>query len=134
MQPRRRKTNIFRDGGLQMKAVMVAGSIALLATCAALLADDVNRMMILKPQGQIASGSVFGVGVGDPRGASVALLRARFGNHDVKRGGRCLGREHGPEFKLDIFYDESWRRGSICTISSNERVVAVEWYFNPFAP
>ncbi len=118
-----------------MKAVIGVIVVVLLAMSAIELANESTRALVFRPNGVEERGSAFGVQVNDTRGdAADALARRHFTRVQTKAGGRCLLRNFSSDYVLDLFDDNTWRKGTICIATREGRVEAILWMFNPFMP
>lgn len=118
-----------------MKYVFWVALVALLAGIGYLMADEFNRAGILSSEGYIESGSKFGIGIGS--GAYEASERlSRQGLELSPEDGRsnCLDRNYEASHAVQVWEDNSWRRGTICLESFDEKVVSIGWYFSWAAP
>lgn len=109
-------------------AVIVLGSV--------FLSNDLNRTALAGGTGDVAAGGALGLSVGMPATEAEARLTA----HGLKvvpdetPEAPCLGRTYKPDETVRIFADDSWRRGTICLASQNDRLSRIVWYFAPLSP
>lgn len=101
-----------------------------------LIADEPNRKFVFDPIGYADSGSAFSVAVGQSRDTAISALNRRrsFSLYESRSGDTCLARRYNRQVQLDIFEDKSWRRGTICLVSTGDVVLEVVWYYNFLAP
>jgi hypothetical protein len=119
-----------------MRRTITLIAVGLLVLCTALfIADERNRAALLVPEGVVDHGEKFGVSVGESREmARGSLLSGGFGFEGSQVGGRCVRHAYEPTEMVDVFSDRSWRSGTVCVISRDSRVVAVDWLFMPMTP
>jgi hypothetical protein len=114
-------------------ALIAVGLFVLLM--AMLIADERTRVALLAPEGVVEQGEKFGVSVGATREiAQGTLLRRGFDFSGSQLGGRCVRHTYDPTETVDVLSDRSWRRGTVCVISRESHVVAVDWLFMPLTP
>ena len=112
--------------------VIVVGILVYLSS------DELDQAGFTSSSGYIESGTKFGIYIGMPvsdarqrlagRGLSpVDLTRERSFNSPQ----RCHGRTYGPDRHVELWWDNSWRRGTICLTSTRDKVASVSWHFNP---
>lgn len=117
--------------------------LALLVLCAWLIAylasDEFDQAaMTGGSRGHINSGAKFGIYVGMPMSHARQILSKR-GLTFYERASpsnptpphACLGRRYPANRHIEVWADDSWRRGTICLSSTEEKVVSVAWHFNP---
>jgi|CXWL01.1.fsa_nt_gi hypothetical protein len=46
----------------------------------------------------------------------------------------CRGRRPEQLETLKLYFDDSWRDGSVCFVVRNSKVVAIGWVFSPLTP
>jgi len=92
------------------------------------------RAVLFRPNAIVEVGDGFGVSIGSARSDALDGLRRALRHAETKSGGTCLFREFSDEYVLDVFRDDTWRRGTVCIASRDDVVVAVVWMFNPFMP
>lgn len=114
-------------------------AIALLAMAAVgftLFMEETNRKFVFDPSGHVETGSAFSVMVGDTRSSALRTLNIGqpFSLYESRLGTNCLTRRFDRQMQLDIFEDKSWRRGTVCIVSTGGVVSEVIWYYNFLAP
>ena len=91
---------------------------------------DFNRSGILGSKGRIATGSRFGINVGDNyETAKELMISLGFENAELTKAGSCHGYDYGKELHPHLWFDNSWRRGTICIITSSNKVQYVSWSY-----
>lgn len=105
--------------------------LALLALPIGLLAADSRRSIFLGLSGVARHGERFGVTVGEPMSAAADKLLKLPGVELYQRrnGGLCLFRDLPRGHQIDIYADDSWRKGTICVIGRKGRVVEIIWEY-----
>jgi hypothetical protein len=118
-----------------MKYLIWAALVAALAGIGYMMADEFNRAGILSSEGYIESGSKFGMEIGMSRDTAASRLSER-GLEQVELTAQqsCHGRSYGPDRQVELWYDRSWRRGTICLSSTGNRIASVSWIYNWSAP
>jgi hypothetical protein len=119
---------IMRIGFLIIIAAVVGGSILLLSS-------DLNRAAVLGSEGYIDRGSKFGIAIGSSANEAGQNL-SRQGLELSPEDGRsnCLDRRYDASHSVQVWEDNSWRRGTICLESYDDKVVSIGWYFSWAAP
>jgi hypothetical protein len=91
---------------------------------------DFNRSGILGSKGRVGTGSKFGIEVGENYSKAKALMTSLgFENPELTKVGSCHGYDYGKEFELHLWFDNSWRKGTICIITSSDEVRYVSWSY-----
>lgn len=119
-----------------MKYFIWLALIAALVGIGFLKADEFNRAGMLSSEGYIESGSKFDVTIGMPRDAAARRLSDR-GLEEVEQltaDQSCHGRSYGADRQVELWYDRSWRRGTICLSSTGNRVASLSWIYDWSAP
>jgi hypothetical protein len=95
------------------------------------LSDEYNRVAVLGSEGSIDSGSKFGLEIGMLRSDADAILNTR-GLELVESfyGGSCLNRSYPDDQRIEVWSDDSWRRGTICLASKNDTVDSIGWFYS----
>lgn len=93
---------------------------------------DPRNSVFANPQGYVADGSKFGVRVGDSIDTGAAKLLSLRGMKHVRstRGGICIFRRYGPETRVELFADDSWRNGVVCLAGADGRVREIVWQYS----
>lgn len=118
-----------------MKYIIWAASLAALAGIGYLIADEFNRAGILSSEGYIESGSKFGIAIGMSHDAAAMRLSGRgLEKVELTAEQSCHGRSYGPDRQVELWYDRSWRRGTICLSLVGNRIASVSWIYNWAAP
>lgn len=93
-------------------------------------------------RGQITEGTKFGVSIGD----SVASVNAKLKEqrviyretstmeHRHQNPNKCHGFEYEDIDMIRIYADNSWRRGILCIVVKDNKMVAMSWFFQPGSP
>lgn len=116
--------------GIWKIAARAAGLVAVAAPMI-LLASELNRTALFNSAGYRAEGQKFGIKIGDQRSAAIAQLE-RTSNirlHHTSKGGTCLMRTYDSSVIIDVFIDNSWRHGSICLASLDNKIHEISWLF-----
>ena len=118
-----------------MKGILLAGLTVMLIALGYLAFDDFTRAGLLASQGHAEEGSKFGVEIGMELDDAGHGLRER-GLRPVAltAPASCHGRIYAAEHELELWYDDTWRRGTICLASVNGRVESISWLYNWIAP
>jgi hypothetical protein len=86
--------------------------------------------------GYLTSGGKFDVIVGSKSSMVPGeVARSGFKFYERSKYKSCLTHEYERfDFNVDIYSDDSWRKGTLCVVSdsSNDKIVALEWAFGPF--
>lgn len=118
------------------KTVVIALLVTAIAGLSLFFTEELNRKWVFNPIGYIEYGSTLSVTVGQPRREAVNILKSSsaLSLYESRPGYNCLTRRYNQQMNLDIFQDNSWRRGTICLVSTGEIVSEVIWYYNFLAP
>lgn len=101
----------------------------------AVLADEYNRAGVLSSRGVSTSGERFGVAIGmDSMQARDVLRRRGLTPVELTLAQSCHGRTYTSDEQVELWYDDTWRRGTICVVSRSSRVTVVSWSYNWMAP
>lgn len=118
-----------------MRRVLIILFILLTCVIVLFVANPLNRVALAEGIGFIDSGSKFGIRIGDSRNSAIKRLEdiglRQLGNI-VENS--CLGYSYTPSKKLDIFLDNSWRRGTICLSSDKNTIESIRWHYNWLQP
>jgi hypothetical protein len=112
----------------------------LIAAAIFILSDEFNRSGALASEGYIESGSKFGIEIGMSRDAAANKLASRgLEWSELPTDPRfspqsCHGHTHSPERLVELWIDRSWRRGTICLSSEENKITSVSWVYNWGAP
>ena len=91
---------------------------------------DFNRSGILGSKGRITTGSKFGIEIGENyETAKSLMLSLGFENPELTKAGSCHGYDYGKELEPHLWFDNSWRKGTICIITSSNKVRHVSWSY-----
>lgn len=115
-------------GLIRTSAVIV---LVILAVPLLLLAADNRRSILLGLSGDVHQGVKFGVAVGEPMSTAAGKLLKLSGVefYERRNGGLCLFRKFPEGHQIDIYGDHSWRKGAICLVGRNGRVVEIIWMY-----
>lgn len=102
----------------------------------AFLSDPFNLAGVYGSQGFIRSGEKFNISVGGSRSQATAMLRKKGINAVAPTSTfhGCFVNPVPPSQQIELFWDRSWRRGTICIASSKDTVTALGWHYNWLAP
>ena len=105
---------------------------ALIATVAFFVPER-NRAPFSNSEGVIWHGERFGVVVGQPETINRRNLEQQGWSYDhTEMGGGCIRHHYAADYTVTVFFDESWRSGTLCVISKGHSVRAIEWFYGPF--
>ena len=93
-------------------------------------------------RGQITEGARFGVSIGDSVDSVTAKLKEQRVRYDVNASKRhrenhpndCHEYEYTDIDEIRIYSDSSWRRGTLCVVLKDDKMVAMSWFFQPGSP
>jgi len=105
--------------------------LLLLGVVAFTVIDGRGAASIL-PSGNINSGKVLGVSIGSDIGEA-QLNIGKFSSIELVEEGvglKCQGVKFSDTDRVYIYYDRSWRQGTICLISTNNHVSEIMWHYN----
>jgi hypothetical protein len=115
-------------------AALLAGVVVV---CGAgfFFASEANRSALFAQEGVATTGRRFGISMGESEHSAVATLSKVGWRYDHRQnGGNCVRHAYPATKTMTVLFDKSWRKGTICLISTSARIDAVEWYFAPFSP
>ncbi|TGY89208.1 hypothetical protein E5163_08810 [Marinicauda algicola] len=118
-----------------MKIALFTIAAAALAVIAIFLSDALNRAAVgLNSEGSRESGKKFGIKIGTSFDEALQILQQK-GFNLVTYGEevRCSYVERD-RYNGYQFYDDSWRKASVCLAVVDQEVVAISWWVNPFTP
>ena len=109
--------------------------VALIAVAIAFVSSEENRLALRSDYGYLSSGAKFDVKVGsEVEGVPQALQRHYFKLYRRSSSGTCLSHDYDPKYRIDVFSDDSWRRGTVCVVyDQGGRVRHVEWSYAAFS-
>jgi len=125
----------LREGGV-MRATGIILTLLIAGLLMFVLIDDFRRTAVVGAQGHIETGARFGVEVGMPR-EDVTEPLSRRGLRPVENlepEHSCHGRDYTPQHQVDVWHDDTWRRGVICVVSLGGQVTDISWVYNWMAP
>jgi hypothetical protein len=100
-----------------------------------MVVSPLTRLALFNSEGHITHGSFLDIEVGDSsESAADAMKRHEFKLVRVSAGGECMGVIHSISNHVELYFDDSWRRGTICLVSKKGRIVAIDWFYNFMAP
>jgi hypothetical protein len=118
-----------------MKNIILIALTIMVIAMGFLMFDDFNRAGVLGSKGYLEEGSKFGVEVGLELGEARTVLREKgLRPVDLTAPSSCHGRTYSADRQLELWYDDTWRRGTICLSSVDRRVVSISWSFNWMTP
>jgi hypothetical protein len=109
-------------------AVAVVGGIVFAS-------DEDNASALHESAGFTASGTKFGIRVGDHiNSAEQALRPHHFVPYRQDAIQTCLTHEYPKSEAVVVYADDSWRKGTICIAYDRQSgtVRAIEWAYGPF--
>jgi hypothetical protein len=116
--------------------ILFGGAVATISSCLLfLLSDELNRTAFHQEHGHIANGKKFGISVGAPAYVAQGVLNAR-GLILARRsdGGNCYGRMYPKQYNLIVYFDGTWRHGSVCIASINNQIKEISWFYSFLSP
>ena len=89
-----------------------------------------NRAGITGAAGRIGSGEKFGTTIGDPPSeAERNFKELGFEKVALTRPQSCHGFRYSKEQTVQLWFDNSWRRGTLCVVSSAQKVTHLSWSY-----
>jgi hypothetical protein len=118
------------------KIVLMVLAISAVVGLCFFFSNNLNRISTFSDIGYEKDGYYFSVPAGQDRRSALRTLsnNPELALTDSRTGTNCLTRRYDREMDFDIFADDSWRRGTVCVVSSGGVVSEVVWYFNFLAP
>lgn len=107
---------------------LIVGTIIVVLTVQFFL-DPRNRALF--SSGPVRSGQLYGIEIGS---SSLEAFR-KLDRYGLVRGrvpntGRCMALVAEDNEKLDLFSDNSWRRGTVCLATEGGKVTGIDTYFS----
>ena len=89
-----------------------------------------NRAALAGSNGRIESGQKFGVAIGDEYDAVEMKFRELgFEQRELTKPQSCHGFTYASELTPHLWFDNSWRKGTLCVVSSGGRVKYLSWTY-----
>ena len=89
-----------------------------------------NRAGLVGSQGRISSGRKFGVGIGDDYHAVArAFGQLGFEERELTKPHSCHSFAYAAHLTPHLWFDNSWRKGTLCVVTSGDRVVYLSWAY-----
>lgn len=118
-----------------MKYIIWVVLVALILAFAYMMTDEFNRAGLLSSEGYVGNGTKFGVEIGKSRNlAAQRLLDRGLEPVALTSVQSCHGRTYDTKRQVELWYDRTWRRGTICLSSEANKVTSVSWIYNWAAP
>lgn len=116
------------------KKIIIGITIFAFVVAIVFLSNEWNRAAF-GSIGYIEQGKKFGIIIGSPLTEKIEALKARGFIHELPtKKHSCFGRDYPENIKLDLIYDDSWRRGSICIGSKSGVITSINWRYDMFRP
>ena len=94
-----------------------------------------NRAGIIGTTGRIDSGAKFGVTIGDVQWtAQKTFWKAGFYRVESTKPQSCHGFEYSKTQNIEVWFDDSWRRGTLCVVSSESKITHLSWSYGFGSP
>ncbi|WP_417616849.1 hypothetical protein [Parasphingorhabdus sp.] len=91
---------------------------------------DFNRSGILGSNGHVVTGGKFGIEVGENyKRAEAVMMSLGFENPELTKAGSCHGYDYGKDLEPNLWFDNSWRKGTICIVTSSDKVRHISWSY-----
>ncbi len=125
---------------LKTKILSIIG-VFLLAAITVFFGSEWNRAAF-GSQGYIEKGEKFSVKIGAIRVDVINHLTAQ-GLVNISTLGikethynpqSCHSHIYGDEYEVELWDDDSWRRGTICTAFIDEKLTRMSWWYGMFQP
>ncbi|SMC97472.1 hypothetical protein SAMN06272759_11542 [Novosphingobium sp. B1] len=89
-----------------------------------------NRAGLAGASGRIDTGKKFGVSIGNnPRDIEVKFTALGFEKVELTKARSCHGFDYAEDQNLQLWFDDSWRRGTLCVVSSGSRIMYLSWSY-----
>lgn len=97
--------------------------------------DERNQVVFFNHSGSTTTGAILGASVGMSRAeAHEQLERKGLVLRKSFTGHGCLEWKFEDAQTVDVFRDDSWRKGAVCVASRGDTVERLVWYFDPSQP
>ena len=94
-----------------------------------------NRIALIDRKGFIVRGEKFGVSIGDSTQLAASILqRDGYEYVDTQRGGYCIAKHYAADVELLVYFDDSWRKTTVCVGTRDARVLSIQWNAGTFTP
>jgi hypothetical protein len=120
---------------MSRKSKIITGIIVIVLLLFVLGSERNRAALFINSDGYIEQGKKFGVEIGSPLATGVQqLISNGLKLYSETDGGVCASRQFEPDYTLTVFSDRSWRKGGVCLISKEQKIIAISWSYNPFTP
>jgi uncharacterized membrane protein len=117
------------------KALFTALVVVLIVIGSAIVASPLTRTGLMRSKGSISEGSFLGINIGESAStAGIKIARMGFRTIESSYGRNCMGIHYPEDYHVVLYYDNSWRNGTICVASIAGRVRGIRWYYDFLSP
>jgi hypothetical protein len=89
-----------------------------------------NRAGLWGSNGRIGEGERFGLSIGQSYQSAAARMSALgFEARPITKENSCHGHDYDRNRQLALWWDDSWRKGTICIVVLNGEVEYVSWMY-----
>ena len=126
---------------MSIKKVVIGIAILAFGLLAIFLSNEWNRAA-WGSEGYIENGTKFGLTIGESKPEVAIYLTSRGLINETTVGinethynpQSCYNYIHGAEYEVELWRDDSWRRGSICIAFLDGKLARVSWWYGMFQP
>lgn len=119
-----------------MRRKVVSGLIMMIVIgWVVILSSPLNRYGIARSKGYITTGRFIDVIVGEQSdSARKKMLSHGLRMINRKSGRNCMGVIYDENLSVELFFDDSWRWGTVCVASFRGRVQSINWHYDFMSP
>lgn len=89
-----------------------------------------NRAGLVGASGRIDAGEKFGVAIGADYNTNEELFKSLgFEKRELTKPKSCHGFDYSEHQDVQLWFDDSWRKGTLCVVSTRAKVVYVSWSY-----
>ena len=89
-----------------------------------------NRAALAGSHGRLEAGEKFGIAIGDDYEAVEAkFTELGFERRELTKPQSCHGFTYAADLTPHLWFDNSWRKGTVCVVSSAGRVIYLSWTY-----
>lgn len=92
--------------------------------------SEFNRAGLVGTSGRIDSGEKFGVSIGDDyRHIQERFQRIGFEKTELTKAQSCHGFDYPQHQRPELWFDKSWKKGTLCLVTSRDKVTYLSWSY-----
>lgn len=120
---------------ISRQTILIIASLAIGAVVLTLAWSPITRVALARSKGIIDQGSFLGVQIGQsPLMADLRMDQMGLRLIEQSHGMNCMGIHYSPRYEVRLYYDSSWRSGTVCVASVDGRIASIRWYYDFLSP